>query len=682
MQTRTLACTAGGLIVAFVCLTAQGVISAPLSQDAAPRPAPVGTVFKPETGKPVVSYVPTPAELRVSEQNARQLASRLQGRVFRASVTPHWFADNTRFWYRNDLLGGSKEFILVDAEQGTRQPAFDHQKLAAALSKAAGASYQANRLPFDRIEFLDGNRSIRFQVKSVSWRCDLTTYECARSKQPAPPQADEPAGPVEDDPDLPERAGEGCSPLAPRVDGHSRSECPTLLSSDHPDDDDADQPPQKKKGGKKFGPRPPTRELTSPDGRWTAVVKSSNVVLRDRDGKETPLTTNGVENNAYGSFGWSPDSKTLVAYRTEPGENQIVYRIETSPRDQLPAKLHQGPYPRPGDKFPAHEMWLFDVEAKEPIKVDVERIDFRGVPLLRWKKAGTHFTFEKADRGHQRYRVIEVEARTGKTRNLIDEKTDTVIWTAHPPGGKTRMLPGFAVTYLKQTEEILLVSQRDGWKHMYLIDGSTGAVKHQITKGPWVVRVIDRIDESKRQIWFRASGKHADQDPYLLHYYRVNFDGSGLVALTEGNGSHTIAYSPDGKYLIDTYSRLDMAPVTELRRVSDGKLVCGLEKADTSALEEAGWRAPEVFTAKGRDGRTDIWGVVYRPQKFDPNRKYPVIEYIYAGPHDSHVPKRFSAYRNLMALAELGFIVVQIDGMGTANRSRAFHDVCWKNLAD
>ena len=193
---------------------------------------------------------------------------------------------------------------------------------------------------------------------------------------------------------------------------------------------------------------------------------------------------------------------------------------------------------------------------------------------------------------------------------------------------------------------------------------------------------IDRIDEAKRQVWFRASGKNPDQDPYFLHYYRINFDGTGLVALTEGNGNHTVQYSPDRKYLIDTYSRVDMAPVHELRRVSDGKLVCKLEEADITALKASGWKPPEVFVAKGRDGKTDIWGIICRPKDFDPDKKYPVIEEIYAGPQGSFVPKTFSPGRRSASLTDLGFIVVQMDGMGTANRSKAFHDVCWQNLKD
>jgi dipeptidyl aminopeptidase/acylaminoacyl peptidase len=260
---------------------------------------------------------------------------------------------------------------------------------------------------------------------------------------------------------------------------------------------------------------------------------------------------------------------------------------------------------------------------------------------------------------------------------LIDEKSDTFIWTAH-----TESVNLQRINWLKNSEELIYASERDGWRHLYLIDAKEGAIQNQITKGEFVVRGIDRIDEERRQIWFRASGRNPDQDPYFIHYYRVNFDGSRLVALTAGNGTHTIAYSPDEKYLIDSYSRVDQPPIHELRRTDDGQLVCKLEEADISELKARGWEAPEVFTAKGRDGTTDIWGIIGRPRDFDPAKKYPVIEYIYAGPHGSFVPKSFSSQRRFAELADLGFIVVQIDGMGTANRSKAFHDVCWKNLKD
>jgi dipeptidyl aminopeptidase/acylaminoacyl peptidase len=431
------------------------------------------------------------------------------------------------------------------------------------------------------------------------------------------------------------------------------------------------QAKDQKKG--KGGGKGAAREAKSPDMKWTAFIKDRNVWLRDADGKETQITDNGVEGDAYAAVEWAPDSRAVVAYRSTPGDDKTVYLFESSPKDQLPARIHERPYPRPGDKFPTHEMWLIDIASMKPIKVDIERIDFRGIPRLRWDKDNVHFTFEKTDRGHQRFRVVEVEARSGKTRNIIDEKADVMVNHYFDGQGNNVKNHTFFLQYFDDKGELLYLSEMDGWKHLYLIDAKTAQMK-QITKGEWVVRKIDKVDAQKRQIWFLASGKNPDQDPYLLHYYRINFDGTGLVALTEGNGNHTVDYSPDGKYLIDTYSRVDMAPQHELRRVADGSKVCDLEKADISALEATGWRYPEVFSAKGRDGKTDIWGIVVRPQNYDPNKKYPVIEYIYAGPHSSHVPKTFSAFRQTQALAELGFIVVQIDGMGTMNRSRAFHE--------
>jgi dipeptidyl aminopeptidase/acylaminoacyl peptidase len=230
--------------------------------------------------------------------------------------------------------------------------------------------------------------------------------------------------------------------------------------------------------------------------------------------------------------------------------------------------------------------------------------------------------------------------------------------------------------------EILWMSERDGWKHLWLYDGTSGRVKNQVTTGEWVVRGVDTVDVAKRQVYFRASGMYRGKDPYLVHAYRINFDGTGLVALTQGDGTHTVSWSPDREYYVDTWSRVDMPPVMELHRASDRSIIAELERTDVTVAEQSGWRRPEVFSAKGRDGVTDIWGIIIRPSRFDPRRAYPVIENIYAGPHDHFVPKAFSAQGGMQALAELGFIVVQIDGMGTAQRSKAFHNVAWKNIAD
>jgi|SRR5262245_2632426 len=551
--------------------------------------------------------------------------------VPRGQVTPHWFADDTRFWYRNTLKGGAKEFVLVDAEAGKKGPAFDHTKLAQALSKAANGEYKPDRLPFDEIEFANGAKTLRFEAAGKAWTCDLTSYECT-AVGPATRR------PPAKEPDIPPRKG-GAPAGRP----------------------DPDRP----------------RDAPSPDGQWVAFVKDHNVFLRPTNGGDSiQLSKSGVEGNSFAMLAWSADSKAVVAFRVERGENKEVHLLESSPEGGGRAKLTTRPYPLPGDKFTAYEPWVFGLDNKTATKVETDRIDL-GRPRVRWSKDGRHFTYEKVDRGHQRFRLVEVDALTGAARNLIDEKTDTFIWTAH---AENVNIP--PVTWLQKTDELIHASEKDGWRHLYLIDAKTGSLKSQITKGEYVVRGIDRIDEDKRLVWFRASGKNADQDPYFVHHYRVDFDGANLIPLTEGNGTHTVQYSPARKYLVDTCSRVDMPPVHELRRCSDGKLVCKLEEVDVAEVKATGWDPPEVFVAKGRDGTTDIWGIICRPRNFDPNKKYPVIEQIYAGPQGSFVPKSFSPGRRFSNLTDLGFIVVQIDGMGTANRSKKFHDVCWKNLKD
>jgi dipeptidyl aminopeptidase/acylaminoacyl peptidase len=550
------------------------------------------------------------------------LASAEGAEVFKERITPHWFHDNTRFWYRNDLRGDAKEFIVVDAERGAREPAFDHKRLAAALSKAAGTEYHADRLPFGSIEFSDDAKSVRFTVQDQGWQCNLQSYQCTNAEALASEAAPAPA--------------------RPRRRTQSRE------------------------------PEPPDR---SPDEKWTAFIKDHNIFVRSEE-REIQLSEDGKEGLAYGRFTWSPDSKTLVAFRIEPGERKEVYLIESSPTEGGRAKLQTRPYALPGDKFARYELNIFNVPSRKQIKPDLDRFEHEWLrPRLHWKRDGRHFAYQQVDRGHQRLRLIEVDSHSGSTRNLVDEKTETFIWTAH-----TENLSLSLITWLTNSDEVIYVSERDGWRHFYLVD--TNGSMSQITKGEWVVRGLDRIDEQKRQLWFRAGGRNSGQDPYFIQYYRINLDGTGLMALTRGDGNHLIEYSPDWKYYIDTYSRVDMAPVHELRRAADGKLLKQFETADIADLKAEGWKPPDVFVAKGRDGKTDIWGLIYRPRDFDPKRKYPIIEDIYAGPQGSFVPKTFSARSRYQTFNDLGFIVVKIDGMGTANRSKAFHDVCWKNLKD
>jgi hypothetical protein len=642
-------------------------------------------------------------------------------RVYKARIDAHWFADNTCFWYRNDLRDGKREFIVVDAVRGLRQPAFDHRRLAEALRKAGPEDVAPDRLPLEALRFESAKGPIFFRTGDQSWRCDLQRYDLQK--------VDRTIGPV---------AGDGLSALArkdvPRATLHTGPETELTFVNRTEGDVELfwlDRAGRRRSYGKvaagrrhrqhtfaghvwvvvdgkgivlavfqapeaptraeitgkvadyrrqHFGERAPEHaksQVESPNGEWTTLVKDDNAFVRSRESnEEIQLSQDGGPENTYAVLEWAPDSKTLVAFRVEPGDRKEVYVIQSSPPGSGRAVLHTRPYALPGDKFDCYELNLFEVASRRQLKPEVERIDF-GRPRLRWNRDGRRFTYEKTDRGHQRFRLIEVDSHTGTARHIIDEKTDTFIWTAHTESVRLRK-----VNWVGDTDEIIYVSERDGWRHLYLVDAEAGKIKCQTTKGDYVVRAIDRVDEEQRQIWFRASGKNSDQDPYFMHYYRVNFDGSDLVALTGGNGYHSAQYSPDRKYLIDTYSRVDMAPVHELRRTSDGQLVCELERTDISQLVAGGWESPEVFVAKGRDGKTDIWGIICRPRDFNPQKKYPVIEDIYAGPHSAYAPKRFNRSRRYASLTDLGFIVVKIDGMGTAHRSKAFHDVCWKNLKD
>ena len=628
------------------------------------------------------SFAPPASTDNTPESPQQRRGGQPERGVYKSRITPHWFANDTRFWYRNVLQGGAKEFILVDAEKGTREPAFDQAKLAAALSKTAGQEFTADKLPFSEIEFVDGGKAIKFDAAEKSWKCELSSYECTIVPTSSDSKKSSRLSPSSTPESSQLTAANSPADTDVSWDAEPNPSPATEEATPSSPQQETNQQPDRARGQRQGsgGRRGESgRDLRSPDDKWTALIKAHNVFIRsETDSKEFQLSTDGAEDNYYSRLDWSTNSESLVAWRIEPGDRKEVYLVQSSPPGGGRAVLRTRPYAQAGDKFTRYEVNVFDVASRKQIKPEVDRFEHEyETPRLHWNSDNRHFAYQQEDRGHQRLRVIEVDCGTGAVRNVIDEKAKTFIWTAH-----TENLGVNYVNWLDQTGEMIYVSEMDGWRHLYLIDAKAGKIKNQITKGEWVVRGIDKIDEDNRQVWFRAGGMNADQDPYFIHYYRINFDGTGLVALTEGNGNHTIQFSPDRKYIVDTYSRVDMPPVNELRRASDGKLVCKLEAADISELKESGWESPEVFVAKGRDGKTDIWGVINRPKNLDPNKKYPVLESIYNGPQGAYVPKSFSASRRTNALNELGFITVQMDAMGTAFRSKAFHDVCWHNLAD
>lgn len=623
-------------------------------------------------------------------RRAATVMQRLNGLTVNVAQAPTWTSP-TRFWYRKTVKGGN-EFVTVDAVTGEKKAAFDHTRLAAALASATGQTYTAATLPFTEFSYVDrDDAAIEVDATGSRYQCGLAQYQCTRV---GPARATGPGA----------RGGGGGFP------GGANAAEPTASTACLPPtaNDAGGRGGRGGAGGARGGagggrgaPGGSTTAVAgcvSPDGQSVAFVQNYNVAIRPVRSTSTStagiggsggtpaftlLTHDGSEGDAYQlmSIRWSPDSKKLVAYRRRPGYTRLVHYVLTSPPDQLQPKDTSIFYRKPGDVLDVSRPVLVDVATRKPIVVDNALFaNPYQISQAVWRKDGRAFTFEYNQRGHQAYRIIEVDATSGAARAVVNEETPT-FFSYRPLNGNPTDHGSNWRFDVDDGKEVLWMSERDGWAHLYLYDGATGKVKNQVTKGEWIVRGVDSVDVANRQIYFRASGMIAGQDPYFIHYYRINFDGTGLTKYTEANGNHVVSWSPDHKYFTDLYSRVDLPPVLELRRVSDMHMTA-LEKADASAQIATGWRPPEVFVSKARDGKTDIWGIIVRPLNFDAKKKYPVVEQIYAGPQGSFVPKTWGGGMALQSMAELGFVLVQIDGMGTNNRSKAFHDVAWQNLGD
>jgi dipeptidyl aminopeptidase/acylaminoacyl peptidase len=556
---------------------------------------------------------------------AETLRARYEAAAIDIASAPTAIGRTHRFWYRKSTRG-AEQFVIIDADTLQKTPAFDHEKIAQSLSAVAGRSYKPTRLPFNTITFDDDGSAFTASVEGAPYRCTVSDSGCRK------------------------------------VEGVLRGSGGA--------------------GRRRVADREPR---VSPDGKWEAFINNYNVAIRPSGSHAISLlSTDGSEGNYYelSSIEWSPDSQKIAAYRVRPGYRREVHYVESSPEDQLQPKHSTLMYAKPGDVLDVNRPVLFLVGSKRQIVVDDALFpNAYSNSELVWHKDSRAFTFEYNQRGHQVYRVIEVDASSGAARAVISEEPKTFFNYRTANGSLADSGKKFRFD-VDDGREVIWMSERDGWNHLYLLDGATGRVKNQITRGEWVVRGVQHVDPAARQIWFSAGGMHPGIDPYFANYYRINFDGSGLTRLTGADANHAAVFSADMTFYADTYSRIDMPPVVELRRTADNALLTTAERGDITDLQKAGWKAPEVFVAKGRDGKTDIWGIIIRPSNFDPARKYPVIENIYAGPQGSFVPKSFIAYNQMMSQAELGFIVVQVDGMGTSNRSKAFHDVAWQNLGD
>ena len=597
---------------------------------------------------------------------ALSLAQRTENKVYRASVKPNWLPDGKSFWYRVQTGPKDYEFVLINAVTSERKTSKDLKSLGVIGDENAKTSTSSiaihptkrtgpeltlkfvNQLGSDTELFWIDSKGNRVRYGGVRAGAEREMHTYAGHVWLIANRSGEPLAVIE--------ASESTSTII--IDGKGAAPA---------------------KAGKN-ATGAPGRGIRSPNGRWAASIDQGQLSVRDPAGIEQTVVKPPLDDKApfQGRAVWSPDSKALVVSNCAPVERRRVSFVVSSPQGQVQPKLFEHDYTKPGDPLPQPMPVLVRLDGGELQTVPVSSALFPnrfGESLsidVRWAPDSSEFFFDYNQRGHQLYRILAVNATTGVVRTVVEETSKTFI-------DYTRKTWRH---WLDKTGELLWMSERDGWCHLYLYDVKTGRVKNQITKGHRVVRDVLHVDGDKREVWFMANGMRANEDPYHQHLCRVKFDGSEFKQLTEGDGNHRVEFSPAREWFTDSYSRADMPPVNELHRSSDGSLVCTLEKADASALLATGWKMPERFVAKGRDGRTDIHGVIIKPTHFDPAKKYPVVEDIYAGPHDSFAPKEFDRQLGRTQMAELGFIVVKLDGMGTNNRGKAFHDVCWKNLAD
>ena len=549
-------------------------------------------------------------------------------------ITPNWISGD-KFWYRVLTAQGS-EFILVDPVKKTRAAAFDQQKLAAALSTASGKTYEGNNLPFRSLSFAADDKSISFAVDGKSWKCDLQGYQVT-----------------------PDNA----TVSSPRVGRAGR------------------------RGG--------GDEVFSPNGNLAAYIKNDNLWVRDiKTSKQTQLTTDGVKDFGYATdnagwkssdgpvLRWSPDSKKIATFKQDQRNVGDMYLVTTNVGHPT---LKAWKYPLPGDKEIATiQRVIIDVDNPKVINIQVPPDPHRATLSddisssgtfddVDWNADASKLAFVSTSRDHKQEKFRIADAATGAVREVFEE---TVATQYESGQGAINW------KYLAKSNEIIWFSERDNWGHLYLYDALTGKPKNQITKGDWAVTELLKVDEKNRLIYFLADGREPG-NPYFTHLYKVGFDGKNLTLLTPEEGNHQITLSPANGYFVDTYSKPDVAPVTVLRNLN-GKLISTLEKTDISRLVAAGWKPPVPITVKAHDGQTDIYGLMYTPTNLNPSKKYPIINNIYPGPQGGSVGSwSFSSARgDCQALAELGFVVIQLEGTSNPLRSKSYHDMNYAHMSE
>jgi dipeptidyl-peptidase 4 len=552
--------------------------------------------------------------------------------VFNAELKPNWLRAG-KFWYLCQTRTGMT-FMLIDAVNNTRSQLFDVVKLCEILTSQTGIKHDAKELEFDWLEYNEDTNVIKFAPRSnpeelaITWQCDLASYACTNLTEQGT-----------------------------------------------------------------------TSGIYSPNKKYLVFTKQHNLWLRSVEtGQEQPLTTDGELYYGYADspdtrlssvseykqgqepmleLRWSPDSRYVLVARADQRQVKPLHILDPLPSKESGQRpvLYSPRIPVPGDAvLPHYELYIFDIEKTKGFRVEAEPL-LALYPLFEnglawWSDTSEHVYFLVEGRGYHRLTLYAAHVVTGKVEKLVEEFSDTHIQPTHIQPGAYRYPP--EVKVLEKNNEVIWFSERDGWGHLYLYQ--QGVLKRQLTSGPWLVHNLMWVDEDSRQLYFTAGGREANRDPYYRHLYRTSLDEDAPILLTPEDADHSVSMSLCGQYFVDTYSRVDSAPVSVLRS-AEGELLQTLETADITDLLASGWAYPERFCVKARDGVTDLYGVLYRPTQLDPTKKYSLLDYIYGGPQITQATPSFAAsFEDAQALNELGFIVMTLDGVGTPLRSKAFHN--------